>query len=183
MKKIIALLLAVLMLAGVSALAEDEAPAVQECYYEYTLDYCPEGYEATGLNIDSSYLAKCFTPTSGNGPVFYFSVAYAEEAGNVTMPTKAELTVAAYEEMQKQFGVNYNRPEFFYFDQTDKNGEGVGVMVIHETDIESGDLGEVISLWHGYMANIAMIKNSPLTEDDYLAALQIIQELKVTEAE
>lgn len=182
MKKIIALLLAILMLAGVSALAE-EAPAVQETYYAFDLDFCPEGYETQPNEEDPESLQVCFFPASADAPVYYLSVSYAEEAGNTTMPVKAELTVEAYQDMQNQFAVNYNRPEFFYYDQTDKNGEGVGVMIIHETDIESGDVGEIISLWHGYMANIAMVKSNALTEEDYRTGLQIIQELKVSEAQ
>lgn len=181
MKKLFALLLAIMMLAGVSAIAED-APVTQEKYYSFSFDYEPEGYEKQVNDEDPDMLQIAFLGTTEDAPDYYFSVAYAEELGDVTMPAKDALTVEGYQEMQNQFSIDYNQPEFFYYDQTDKNGESVGIMVIHETDIASGDLGEMVSLWHGYLADIVIVKNSALTEDDYRVALQMVQELKVTEA-
>ena len=183
MKKMIALLIAIMMLVSVSAFAEEaEAPVVQETYYDFVLDYCPEGYTANIVTDEPEYLLINFIPADETAATYLLSVKYSEENGDVTMPAKKDLSVDDYQAMQIQFGIDYNEPEFFYFDQTDKNGEEYGVMLIDETNIEAGDLGEIISLWHGYMANVAMIKNSDaLTEDDYRTGLQIVQELKVEE--
>lgn len=183
MKKTIALLMAIMMLLTVSAFAEEaEAPVAQDVYYHFVLDYCPEGYQASSLTDDPEYMLINFAPADETAVSYLLSVMYSEENGDVTMPAKKDLSVDSYQTMQIQFGVDYNEPEFFYFDQTDKNGEDYGVMIIDETNVDGGDLGEIISLWHGYMANVVMIKSgSELTEDDYRTGLRIIQELKVEE--
>lgn len=191
MKKIIALLLAAMMLMSVSAFAEEAAGeqwadgvvVTQEVVAEFGFDFAQEGYTVTNYPIEDGLLVTVLpTDADATKTNFILSVAPSEEFINYTMPVRAELTDETYAMLCDDLADNYNVPEFSYVDQTDKDGKGVGVMIVDETVMDAGDLGEVFSVWHGYVATVKMVNQlGKISDADLETAGEIVKALKVTE--
>lgn len=191
MKKIVALLLAVMMLMSVSAFAEetvselwaDGEVVTQEVTAEFELDLHLDGYTVTDYPMDDGLLVSVLpTDADATKTSFVLSVAFSEEFINFTLPVRTELDDETYAELCSNLAVNYNAPEFSYIDQTDKNGDGVGAVIVDETEMDAGDLGEVFSVWNGYTATVKMVNLlGQISDEDLEIAGEIVKALKVTE--
>ena len=191
MKKIVALLLAVMMLMSVSAFAEetvselwaDGEVVTQEVTAEFELDLHLDGYTVTDYPMDDGLLVSVLpTDADATKTSFVLSVAFSEEFINFTLPVRAELDDETYAELCSNLAVNYNAPEFSYIDQIDKNGNGVGAVIVNETEMDAGDLGEVFSVWNGYTATVKMVNLlGRISDEDLEIAGEIVKALKVTE--
>ena len=190
MKKIIALLLAAMLLMSVGAVAEeatgeqwaDGVVVTQEIVADFEFEFSQEGYTVTNYPMDDELIVSILpTDADATKTNFILTVVPSEEFINYTLPVRAELGDEAYEALCADLAVNYNAPEFTYIDQTDKNGEGVGAIIVNDTGLDAGDLGEVLSVWNGYVATVKMVNLlGDITDADLETAGEIVKALKVT---
>ena len=173
MKKLIALLLALLMLGSVAfaETTEDVANYEEQDVLDFTItmDAIPEGYTMTLVEYEFGPVA-IFT-SDASDVQYEVNVVYSELFDGYTMDLEA-LTEDEEAEMREMLSAGYSMPSFTF----DKTSHGTDVIIIDEQDADS-DYGEIFSIYEGYMITMVVMKNDTLTDEDYALGLQILSDM------
>lgn len=185
MKKIVALLMALLMALSASALAENEIEAVEESSpttlevgdildFTIQMDALPEGYALEVTPIDGDLYASFYK--DDESCQYLASVAYSELFDIYTLKIE-ELTEEELEQMKAFLSGGYNDPVFSF----DKTAHGTDVILINENGA-GDDYAEYITIYEGYFVSVAVVKDSELTEEDLAIALKLMSDLWIVPA-
>ena len=185
MKKIVALLMALLMALSVCALAEEEAEAVENAEtttlevdqildFTIRMDELPEGYELEVTPVDGDLYARFYKDDASCQ--YLVSVAYSELFDIYTLKID-ELTEEEMEQMKAFLSQGYHDPSFSF----DKTAHGTDVILVNENGA-GDDWAEYIAIYEGYFISIAIVKDTDLTEEDLATALKVLSDLWIVPA-
>ena len=192
MKKLIALLLAAVMMLCSVSFAEETAetieaqPVTEEIdlpdveddeilNFNITMDKLPEGYVINTYPVDGAVYA---TFVNENSPVVYFvSVAHSEEFFGYTLNV-AELTEEQKANVAEVFSLDFYNPDISFV----KTAHGTDVIMIDENNY-SYDCVEYVTVYDGYIITLDALRNEgKLSEEELATALQLLSDMWVVPA-
>lgn len=179
MKKLTALILALLMLCSVAFAEEtaaEEATATLDAEeiinFDVTMDEIPEGYA-----MSKEVVAGRTVLTFSNDSTFIgISVAYSDMFEGYTLKL-AEMSEDDKAAMQAICSEGYSNPVF----SETQTSHGTDLIVINESDVET-DYADVFTIYEGYFINASMLKDSELTDDDLALAVKLLSDLWIVPA-
>ena len=170
MKKIFALLLALVLLCTASALAE---PVIFGTVNDQPVSIVPaQGYTVTLQETDQG-ACGLITGEDETAVSFSVSIAYSEVFAGYTLDID-QLTEEQKANMQEILSPDFNEPEFRLF----KTEDGLSLLLVDETDSMS-EYAYILTVYDGYFVEIDMFKTSPVTQEDIDAAVTMMQSIRV----
>lgn len=178
MKKIFALLMAMLMLAGFTcAVAEEEATTIQNATPEFDVTtVVPEGYQLEETRYESTVYLLFTTQTEGK-PDYIVSIAHSEEYDGLTLN---ELSDEEKEALLVQMSEDFAAPEVHDL----VTESGTQVYLINETVAEGDDDADAsyatgFTIYKGYFFQIAAIKDDfdVLSQEEIDLAMKILSDI------
>ena len=173
MKKLFALLLAVMMLATV-AVAEtysDTAEGADE-FLGFTVveDKVPEGYTMTVRTQNGMIVAEFEGPE--DQPTFTVTVAYSEAFEGYTLDT-SELTDEEIAEMTETLAEQYNDATV----SLSETAYGTDVIILNENGVTESDYAEIITIYQGYFVSVTILATDDVTDEVINDAIQLLSDL------
>ena len=166
MKRLIALLLCALLLAGASALADKTAIGTLSINGVFTLQCgLPEGYSVTTLTDDGNQVIAALVSEDPLAPVMMLSVAFDETYADVDRMN--DLTEEDFAILESTFTAMDPTVEITYGD----TGLGTRLLIAHQS-INDMQYIEFLSIYKGYFVEFAMIP-SESAEDKTLSPEQL----------
>lgn len=176
MKKIFAIMLA-LMLALVAGLAVAEETAEQPFIdFDIKMDKLPEGYDYQIEENGGSLFAAFYKQDDPEAAIYYVSVAFSDEFEGFTLDR--DLTEEEFENMKEILTEDYNDPTV----EIRETEYGTKLICIAENDSQT-DYADMITLWHGYFITVGIQKATNLVDEDMEVAAQIVSDMWIVEQE
>ena len=182
-KKLIAMLLALILLVSVSAFAEETEEAIEVSDYEAT-DVGLDEILNFGITMDdmlAGYTMETF-PAAGalyatiisedeNAPVYLISVDHSEIFDGYTLNVEA-MTAMDLINMETVMGKGYYDPAFSF----DKTSHGTDVILVNE-NTDAVDYAEYVTIYEGYFVTVCVVKNTALNDEDLAGALKLLSDM------
>lgn len=192
LKKIIALLMAAMMLLCGVAVAEEETEAIaveatenlvpelgadELLDFGLAMDAIPAGYSMDVDNLGDVLLAEFRSDEDPDAVIFEVAIAYSEMFAGYTLKY-SEMTADQWMEMQELIGENYDSADFTVTQTT----HGTDLIVVNENDAQS-DVAEIFTIYDGYFISVVCLKlDGEVTEADVATGVQLISDMWVVPA-
>lgn len=180
MKKIIAMLVAAMMLLGVAC--AETAPSKDNILFDENLSFdmlFPEGYEYSAI-VDEGVLMIQVSPLDlqENSLVFLIAVGYDEDPETSSAARLNELTAEQKDALAQSMIEDISNPTI----EIRETGLGSELILIVDPDAEYGN-AELVSIYHGCLLDmyIAHKDGSTVTEDDIATGIQIFTDMDFIE--
>lgn len=176
MKKMLALVLALLMLGVGAAMAEETAEAQPQektialsGSFDITMEL-PAGYEMTKEVSDGMVYAEIFSEETDVS--YTLCVAYSEELSEQDDLTK--MTQEQFEEFIAIIAADYAAPETRVYETS----HGTRLLFIHETAAEESGYGMLLTVYQNYVVSLYMLDTvNPLSEEEIKTGVDMLSEL------
>lgn len=176
MKKMLALVLALLMLGVGAAMAEgtqEEQPQEKTISVSSSFDITielPAGYQMTKEVGDGMIYAEIFSPETDVS--YTLSVAYSEELSEQDDLTK--MTQEQFDEFVAVIAADYASPETRVYETS----HGTRLLFIHETGTEESGYGMLMTVYQNYVVCLYMLDTvNPLSEAEIQTGVDLLSEL------
>lgn len=182
MKKMIAALLALMMLFSVAAFAEDAGAsyadlgdAVKNALDD---DHVPAGYQYYQEEVDGVVYFTLLPADDELKPLYMGSVAHSEEFDDYTLNV-ASLNDEQLDQMKAVLGDDLFNPSFSF----SKTAHGLDLLIMNENDVAT-DIAEIMTVYHGYIITVsAFTLEGELTQADIDLAIQYLFDRWTVDAE
>ena len=176
MKKMLALVLALLMLGVGAAVAES---AAEEQPQEKTLSVAkdfditiqlPAGYQMTKEIGDGVLYAEIFSEDTDVS--YTLGIAYSEELSE--QDDLKKMTPEQFEEFVAFIAADYAAPETRVYETS----HGTKLLFIHETEGEESGYGMLMTVYQNYVISMYMLDTvNPLSEEEIQTGVDLFSEL------
>lgn len=176
MKKMLALVLALLMLGVGAAMAEETAEAQPQekkialsSSFDITIEL-PAGYEMTKEVSDGMVYAEIFSEETDVS--YTLGVGYSEELSEQDDLTK--MTQEQFDEFVAVIAADFAAPETRVYETS----HGTKLLFIHETAAEESGYGMLMTVYQNYVVGLYMLNTeNPLSEEDIQTGVDMLSEL------
>ena len=176
MKKMLALVLALLMLGVGAAVAEsaaEEQPQEKTLSVDKDFDITiqlPAGYQMTKEIGDGVLYAEIFSEDTDVS--YTLGIAYSEELSEQDDLTK--MTPEQFEEFVAFIAADYAAPETRVYETS----HGTKLLFIHETEGEESGYGMLMNVYQNYVISMYMLDTvNPLSEEEIQTGVDLFSEL------
>lgn len=175
MKKLIALVLSLMMIAclALPAMAEEEAHKHTVAYDEtMSVDMIiPDGYTVEEENVMGALLLV-LAPVEENSNYFCTIIAHDEDRAEVGRLN--DLSDDEIKAIEDEFCTDLNNPEVSYAE----TGMGTKLIIINDNDVEGGDTALIVTLYKGYyITTYVFPAGETVTEEELNTAIQFYTDL------
>lgn len=174
MKKMLALVLALMML-GVGAAMAESAEEEQEktiavsSSFDITIEL-PAGYQMTKEVGDGLIYAEIFSPDTDVS--YTLTVAYSEELSEQDDLTK--MTQEQFDDFIAVIAADYAAPETRVYETS----HGTRLLFIQETGTEESGYGMLMTVYQNYIIGLYMLDTvNPLSEEEIQTGVDMLSEL------
>ena len=184
MKKLLAALLAMMMLTVCFSALAEETPAADEnaqpieetiLNFDITMDQIPEGYSMTKV-YDESVAYVVFTPDEEEGAIYTVGISPDESAEGMVLPD--ELTEDEQAAIIEAWCVDWNAPTLRMM----QTSHGTNVVCLEDNDAD-GDLCDLVSCYNGYIIMCDIWMNGEISDEDVARGLQILSDMWIVDAQ
>ena len=182
MKKLLAALLAVMLMMSAVAFAEEattaadlDAQPIEDTIlnFDITMDQIPEGYTMSKI-FDQGVAYVTFSPENGEGPTYMVGISADESVEGIVLP--AELGEEEQEFIIEAWCGDWNAPTLRML----QTAHGTNLIVLEDNDAE-GDVCDLVTCYNGYIIVCDFWQNGELTEADVERGVQILSDMWIAD--